>query len=83
MESSWDHRNIFASRRHVQGPEHKAVLFAARLMRFSATDSSNTGLPGLFYVNSGDFDTLWISVSAPDFGLETAEKKIVIRRPCD
>jgi hypothetical protein len=84
MPSSWENRRIFASSRRLNPDQGRVpLLLGARLMKFTVTDSTVTADPVVFYVNKGDYDTFWVSVSAPNFGFEGTEKQIRIDRLCN
>jgi hypothetical protein len=81
--SSWENRHIFASASHLDDAQQNGnPILDARLIRFTARDIGNTLKPTLFYFNKGVYDTLWISISAPNFDLDDSKTEIRMGVPC-
>jgi hypothetical protein len=80
--SSWEFRNIFASTARLE-EDARPLMLNGRLLKFSTSSGWDTAAPILFYFNAGIYDTLWISVSAPNFDLRDSETEVRLGYPCN
>src|SRR5262249_14222702 len=62
---TWDYRQIFGSRNHIDGQRIEQVQLSARLMHFDVTNENSTSAPVVFLVYRNQSDKIWITIAGP------------------
>jgi hypothetical protein len=78
---TWDYRQVFGSRSHVDMQHIDQFQLSARLMHFGITDKNSTSLPVVFLVYRNQSDAIWITVAGPSLPTEI-ETEIRIGSSC-